>query len=213
MKSELLIVVATWLFFELFFLFNSYRDFVHPYIAVMLDLGRNYIIATVSGLLPLYRSFSFYKLPTYTTKEFAADFSLLMINEKSYLAFCEYLKTNVKSGYNYLCFYTEVNVFKHQNTDGITNMIATDIHNRYLNDLEFPEELIVKLQNNYKSCEKNKYDYAFDALCDYAFAKLRDEDFVKFKSSSEYKKLEVDLGKEESIYSRLISSSMIMNSI
>ena len=212
-----MVVVSTWLSLEMFFLFNSYNDYIHHYTVVIIDLLRNFFIAIISGLVPLYKSFTFYALPTYITKEFASDFSLLMMNEKTYTAFSDYLKTNDINGYNYLCFYTEVNVFRHKNSIGITNIIATDIHGRYLsqsskNHIDFPEQLIVKLQQNYQNCEKNKYDKSFDALCDYAFTKLRDEYFLKFKSAKEYNKLVADLEKDETIYSRLIASSMIMNS-
>lgn len=217
MKSELLIVVISWLGLEMFFLFNSYNEFVHHYTIVIFDLGRNFTIAIISGLLPLYMSFRLYHLPTYITKEFASDFSLLMMNEKTYSAFSDYLKVYDINGYNYLSFYTELNVFRHKQSSGITNMIATDIHGRYLHPsskcyIEFPESYVIKLQNSYKNCEKNKYDNGFDSLCEYAFLKLRDEYFYKFKNTPHFKKLEAELEKDETIYTRLIASSMIMNS-
>jgi hypothetical protein len=216
-STELITVGCFWIGFELIFVTNSsFYNNISPNVIIVLDIFKNYLIILVSGLFPLIKSFRSNNIPVCTTKECAANFNLLLITEKAYDAFYEYLRINMHEGMKFLSFWTEVNVFKHSKNDNKVSLLSTDIYDRYLNlnsDLyiDFPPNLIEKLNISYKNTSKTQYCDVFDDLADYAYVTLKDYYYPSFKVSPSYKTLEEELEKEEIIYSRLVASSMISN--
>jgi hypothetical protein len=217
---ELCAVGLMWLFFELFLIINlTFSRFVDQNIIIILDILRNYFTVIISGLLPVMKSFKSLNLPICTTKECAANFNLLLITEKTYDAFYDYLKSYMPEGAKFLSFWTELNVFKHskknvERKSSSTNLLSTDIYHKYLVEsspmyIDFPPQLVENIHKSYKSSCKDKYSEVFDALGEFVYNTLRDYYYPNFKMSSEYRKLEGELEKDEIIYSRLVASSMI----
>jgi hypothetical protein len=213
-RDELLTVGSVWLGFEVIFIFNINFMFMDPNSVVILDLLRNFITVLVSGLLPIIKSFQSLNLPICTTKECASNFNLLLITEKTYNAFYDYLKSYMPEGAKFLSFYTELNVFKHSKNTGEVNLLSTDIYEKYLDEksdmyINFPDNLVENIHKSYLKFPKNVYTEVFDGLGEYAYNTLRDYYYPNFKMSKEFKNLENDLEKDEIIYSRLVASSMI----
>jgi hypothetical protein len=219
-SEELSSVGFVWLIFELFFIINiCFSRFVDQNIIIILDIIRNYFTVIISGLLPVVKSFNSLNLPICTTKECAANFNLLLITEKTYDAFYDYLKSYMVEGAKFLSFWTELNVFKHLNKYNekkiiSTNLLSTDLYQKYFVEsspmyIDFPPQLIENIHLSYKSASKDKYSEVFDSLGEFVYNTLRDYYYPNFKMSNEYKKLEGELEKDEIIYSRLVASSMI----
>jgi hypothetical protein len=218
-SNELCTVGLVWMGFEILFMINnSYSRFLDENVIFVLDMMRNYIIIIVSGLLPVIKSFQTLNLPICTTKECAANFNLLLMTEKTYDAFYDYLKSYMPEGAKFLSFWTELNVFKHSKKNNeknsSTNLLSTDIYQKYLVEtsdtyIDFPPQLIEKIHKSYKNSPKDIYSDVFDSLGEFVFNTLRDYYYPNFKMSVEYRKLEGDLEKDEIIYSRLVASSMI----
>lgn len=219
-SDELSAIGFVWLFFELFFILNiCFSRFVDQNIIIVLDIIRNYFTVIISGLLPVMKSFKSLNLPICTTKECAANFNLLLITEKTFDAFYDYLKSYMSEGAKFLSFWTELNVFKHSNKynerkSSSTNLLSTDLYHKYLVEsspmyIDFPPQLVENIHVSYKSASKDKYSEVFDALGEYVYNTLRDYYYPNFRMSDEYKKLETELEKDEIIYSRLVASSMI----
>lgn len=181
---------------------------------IILDIFRNYLIIIVSGLLPLLKSFKSLNLPICTTKECAANFNLLLITEKTYDSFFNYLKSNMPEGAKFLSFWTELNVFKHSKNQKEVTLLSTDVYDKYLNEnsefyIDFPPYLLDNINKSYQKSTKNTYNEVFDGLGEYVYSTLRDYYYPNFKMSRDYKDLENELEKDEIIYSRLVASSMI----
>ena len=163
--------------------------------------------------MPLIKSFKSLNIPICMTKECASNFSLLLMNEKTYNSFNEFLKKYMPDGSKFLTLYTELNVFKHnQNHDN--KILSSDIYETYLNHnskmyIDFPPYLIDKIHIGYKTSNKNSYDSVFDSLGEYCYNILKDYYYPNFKLSNEYNTLETELEKDEIIYSRLVASCMI----
>ena len=181
----------------------------------VLSMIRNYFIVFISGLVPLIKSYKNVNLPVCTTKECAGNFHLLLISEKTYNSFYNYLKDNPSEGLKMLSFWTELNVFKHSNKEnGINRILATDIYNKYLHEgsdfyIDFPSNLLNNLNKSYLSTSNNLYNDVFDDLGEFVYSSLQAYDYPNFKKSQNYTILEKQLERDEIIYSRLVASSMI----
>lgn len=175
---------------------------------------RNYLIVVVSGFIPLIKSYKAVNLPVCTTKECAGNFHLLLISEKTYNAFYSYLKDNSPEGIKMLCFWTELNVFKHSNKSNDNRILAADIYNKYLKEgsdfyIDFPSQLLNNLNKSYLKTSNSIYNDVFDDLGEFVYNSLQSYDYPNFKKSKDYIVLEKQLERDEIIYSRLVASSMI----
>jgi hypothetical protein len=182
---------------------------------MIINILRNSSIIIISGVFPLAKSYTKVSLPVCATKECASNFHLLMISEKAYNSFYDYLKEHSKDGLKLLSFWTELNVFKHSNRINSSNpILSTDIYEKYLNEgselyIDFPAKLLTNINKVYLNTSKSIYNDVFDDLGDFAYTNLENYDYPNFKNSDMYKNLEKDLEREEVIYSRLVASSMI----
>ena len=213
-STELLIVSVNWMGFELISIVNTYFNFVDVNWTIIFDLIKNFVTVLVSGLIPILKSYKSLNLPICTTKECASNFNLLLITEKTYNAFYDYLKICMPEGAKFLSFYTELNVFKHSRNSGKVTLLSTDIYEKYLDEksdmyINFPDSLLENLNQSYQKFPKNVYTDVFDSLGEYTYNNLRDYYYPNFKMSKEFKNLENELEKDEIIYSRLVASSMI----
>jgi hypothetical protein len=159
-----------------------------------------------------------FKLPICTSRECASNFNLLLINEKTYDAFLEYLKNNFTPGLRLLLLWTDLNVFKHTSLEPKKdiNLLASEIYENYIKEnsekyVDFPSEIITMIENSYKNSKKNEYNACFDEVMQYVYRTLKENYFLNFKQSDSYRELEKDLESDEIIYSRLLASSMISN--
>ena len=212
---ELIIVGGIWLTTETIFLIDSILfKFIDFRIVFILDILRNFVIVCVSGFIPLLKSFKSMNLPICRTKECVSNFNLLLITEKCYECFYEYMLRNMPEGAKLLNLWTELNVFKYSTNKNELKILSSDIYQKYINEnsenyIDFPPDVIQEINCSYKNSSKNSYNSVFDYLVDYAYTSLRDIYFKIFKTSEEYKILEKELDNDEVIYSRLVASSMI----
>jgi len=215
MSLELIIVGGIWLTTETIFLLDSFLFIAIDFkIVLILDILRNFAVVFVSGFIPLLKSFKSINLPICRTKECASNFNLLLITEKCYESFYEYMLINMPEGAKLLNLWTELNVFKYSTNKNELKILSTDIYQKYLNEnsehyVDFPPDIIQEINSSYKYSSKNTYNSVFDYLVDYAYDSLRDIYYKNFKTSEEYKRLEKELDDDEVIYSRLVASSMI----
>lgn len=184
---------------------------------IIFEVLKHYSLLLFSGYFPLHISFSQnFNLPICTTKECASNFNLLLITEKTYDAFMNFLKMHSPEGSKLLLLWTELNVFKHscKNSNKEVSFLATEIYDKYLKEnsehfVDIPHNIIEKIQLSYRISNKNIYHPCFDELLEYLFSTLKDIYYPNFKISNDFKTLEKDLETDEIIYSRLLASSMI----
>ena len=218
-SRELFIISIIWFFFDIanyiiFFIFKF--TILGEYQYIIFEFVRNFCMILVSGLFPLMISFNSLNLPICTTKECASNFNLLLITEKTYDSFMNFLNKCSPDGSKLLLLWTELNVFKHSSRNPYkeVSILASEIYEKYLkenseNCINIPHSIIEKIQESYRISSKNIYHPVFDELLDYVFCALKDIYYPNFRISEDYKILEKELETDEIIYSRLVASSMI----
>jgi hypothetical protein len=219
-SDELIFIGITWLGFETVFLLNNYHIKMFETEGILLlNLIKNYLIFTISGLIPIIRSYQSFYLPICTTRECASNFNLLLMNEKTFNSFYFYLRDNMAEGAKLLNFWIDINLFRHnQRKNSKVQILATDIYDKYIKEnaelyIDFPSNLLEGLHKSYLRTEKSLYNDIFDDLCEYVYDTLNDYYFPAFKNSETFRNLQKELENDEILYSRLVQSKMISTEI